>query len=246
MNYTWSHSIDDASDGQDYVANATQPDNSYCPRCERGNSNFDVRQRFVATFSYELPNLIKSMPRLGQGWQFNAIATLRTGSPFHVNLFDDYNGTGEFFPRPDLVGDPYAGTSGPDRFLNLTAFKVPCTFDESGSCIPGTFHFGSLGRNSLIGPGYKNFDVSVFKTTRITERVNLQLRMEVFNVLNHPNFASPLLPSFAADASFNGLDAEGLGIGFLPITVTPDVGIGNLFGGGGGPRNLQFAARITF
>ena len=246
MNYTWSHSIDDASDGQDYVANATQPDNSYCPRCERGNSNFDVRQRFVATFSYELPNLIKSMPRLGQGWQFNAIATLRTGSPFHVNLFDDYNGTGEFFPRPDLVGDPYAGTSGPDRFLNLTAFKVPCTFDESGSCIPGTFHFGSLGRNSLIGPGYKNFDVSVFKTTRITERVNLQLRMEVFNVLNHPNFASPLLPSFAADASFNGLDAEGRGIGFLPITVTPDVGIGNPFLGGGGPRNLQFAARITF
>ena len=246
MNYTWSHSIDDASDGQDYVANATQPDNSYCPRCERGNSNFDVRQRFVASVSYELPNLVKSMPRLGQGWQLNAIVTLRTGSPFHVNLFDDYNGTGEFFPRPDLVGDPYAGTSGPDRFLNLTAFKVPCTLDDSGSCIPGTFHFGSLGRNSLIGPGYKNFDVSVFKTTRITEHVNLQLRMEIFNILNHPNFASPLLPSFAADASYNGLDAEGRGIGFLPITVTPDVGIGNPFLGGGGPRNFQFAARVTF
>ncbi len=246
INYTWSHSIDDASDGQDYVANATQPDNSYRVDLERGNSNFDIRQRFVATVSYELPNFIKSLPRLGEGWQFNAIVTLRTGSPFHVNLFDDFNGTGEFFPRPDLVGDPYAGTSGPDKFLNLSAFKVPCTFDAGGSCIPSTYHFGSLGRNSLIGPGYKNLDFSVFKTTKLTDRVKLQLRAEIFNILNHPNFASPLLPGFSADASFNGLDATGRGIGFLPITVTPDVGIGNPFLGGGGSRNIQFSARLSF
>jgi hypothetical protein len=246
INYVWSHSIDDASDGQDYVANATQPDNSYNPKGERGNSNFDIRHRFVAALSYELPNFAKGHPRIGSGWQFNTIVTIRSGSPFHVNLFDDYNGTGEYFPRPDLVGDPYAGTSTPDRFLNLTAFKVPCTFDASGSCIPGSYHFGSLGRNSLIGPGYRNVDFSVFKTTRLTERVNLQLRAEAFNILNHPNFSSPLLPSFAADASYNGLDANGRGIGFLPITVTPDVGIGNPFLGGGGPRNFQFAARVTF
>jgi outer membrane receptor protein involved in Fe transport len=246
INYVWSHSIDDASDGQDYVANATQPDNSYNPKGERANSNFDIRHRFVAALSYELPNFSKGHPRLGNGWQFNTIVTIRSGSPFHVNLFDDYNGTGEFFPRPDLVGDPYAGTSGPDHFLNLTAFKAPCTFDDSGFCAPGSYHFGSLGRNSLIGPGYRNVDFSVFKTTRLTEHVNLQLRAEVFNILNHPNFSSPLLPSFAADASYNGLDNTGRGIGFLPITVTPDVGIGNPFLGGGGPRNFQFAARVTF
>ncbi len=246
VNYVWSHSIDDASDGQDYVANATQPDNSYNPKGERGNSNFDIRQRFVATLSYELPNFAKDHPRIGGGWQFNTIVTLRTGSPFHVNLFDDYNGTGEYFPRPDLIGNPWAGTSGPDRFLNLEAFKVPCTLDGEGSCIPGSYHFGSLGRNSLIGPGYRNVDFSVFKTTKLTERVNLQLRAEVFNILNHPNFSSPLLPSFAADASYNGLDDQGRGIGFLPITVTPDVGIGNPFLGGGGPRNFQFAARLMF
>lgn len=246
VNYTWSHSIDDASDGQDYVANATQPDNSYRTDFERGNSNFDIRQRFVAAVSYELPNFAPGMPRLGKGWQLNAIVTLRTGSPFHVNLFDDYNGTGEFFPRPDLVGDPWAGTSGPDKFLNLTAFKAPCTLDAGGACLPGSFHFGSLGRNSLIGPGYRNLDFSVFKTTKITDRVNIQIRAEVFNILNHPNFSSPLLPGFSADASFNGLDASGRGIGFLPINVTPDVGIGNPFLGGGGPRNFQFAVRLIF
>ncbi len=125
INYTWSHSIDNASDGQDYVANATQPDNSYRPDFERGNSNFDIRHRFVAAVSYEVPNFSKRYPRLGSGWQVNAIWTLRSGSPFHVNFFDDYNGTGEFFPRPDLVGDPYAGTSAPDNFLNLSAFQVP-------------------------------------------------------------------------------------------------------------------------
>jgi len=246
INYTWSHSIDDASDGQDYVANATQPDNSHNPRGERGNSNFDVRHRFVAALSYEIPNFCRSHPRLGNGWQLNAVWTMRSGSPFHVNFFDDYNGTGEYFPRPDVVGDPYAGTSLPNNFLNLSAFKVPCTLDAGGSCIPGSYHFGSLGRNSLIGPNYRNLDFGVFKTTKLTERVDLQVRAEIFNILNHPNFSSPLLPSFAADASYNGIDANGRGIGFLPITVTPDVGIGNPFLGGGGPRNFQFSAKLTF
>ena len=255
VNYTWSHAIDNASDGQDYVANATQPENSFRTDLEKASSNFDTRHRFVWAFGYELPNFTPDHPRLGQGWQLNGIVTLRSGSPFHVNLFDDYNGTGEFFPRPDLVGDPYAGTSGAGHFLNLSAFKVPCTLNSAdpandGSaafCIPGTQHFGSLGRNSLIGPGYKNFDFSVFKITPITDKVKVELRAEIFNIFNHPNLSSPLLPGFSADASFNGIDpATGRGQGFLPITVTPDVGIGNPFLGGGGPRNIQLAVRMIF
>jgi outer membrane receptor protein involved in Fe transport len=255
VNYTWSHSIDNASDGQDYVANATQPENSYRTDLEKANSNFDTRQRFVLDFGYEVPNLIQNHPRFGKGWQLNGILTLRSGSPFHVNLFDDYNGTGEFFPRPDIVGDPYAGTSGADRFLNLSAFRVPCTLnaadpDNDGSaafCLRGTQHFGNLGRNALIGPGYRNFDFSIFKLTPITEQLKVELRAEIFNIFNHPNLSSPLLPGFSADASFNGIDpATGRGQGFLPITVTPDVGIGNPFLGGGGPRNVQLALRLLF
>jgi hypothetical protein len=248
VNYTWSHSIDNASDGQDYVANATQPDNSFRADRERGNSNFDSRHRFVATFSYDIPNFAPAHPRFGKGWQLNGVVTLRSGNPFHLNynFTGDFNGTGEFFGRPDVVGDPFAGTNGSDRFLNLAAFKVPCTLDGEGNCIPSTFHFGSLGRNSLPGPGYRNFDLSIFKTTSINEKVRVQLRAEVFNIFNHPNLSSPLLPSFIADAAFNGLDSDGRGIGFLPITVTPDVGIGNPFLGGGGPRNFQFAAKLLF
>ena len=250
-NYTWSHSIDNASDGQDYVANATQPDNSYCTRCERANSNFDNRHRFVVTASYAVPSLSKSHPRLGEGWQVNTVVTIRSGNPFHLTLFDDYNNTGEFFPRPDLIGDPYSGTSAPDRFINLSAFKVPCTLDPTGdgsaaSCIPGTWHFGSLGRNALRGPGYHNVDFSIFKDTRITEKLKIQLRAEVFNIFNHPNFSNPLLPSFAADMTSSIDPVTGRGTGFLPITVTPDVGIGNPFMGGGGPRNIQLAIRLIF
>jgi outer membrane receptor protein involved in Fe transport len=251
INYTWSHSIDNASDGQDYVANATQPDNSYRADLERGNSNFDSRHRFVASASYSIPNFAKDHPRLGDGWQLNTVVTLRSGNPFHLTLFDDYNNTGEFFPRPDIVGDPYAGTHAPDRFINLSAFKVPCTLDPAGdgsaaSCIPGTWHFGSLGRNALRGPGYRNVDFSIFKDTPITESVKIQLRAEIFNIFNHPNFSNPLLPSFAADMTSSIDPVTGRGTGFLPITVTPDVGIGNPFLGGGGPRNIQLAARLVF
>jgi hypothetical protein len=76
--------------------------------------------------------------------------------------------------------------------------------------------------------------------------VNIQLRAEFFNMFNHPNFSNPNLPNFITDAANNGLDATGRGIGFLPLTATGDVGIGNPFLGGGGPRGVQFAVKVTF
>jgi hypothetical protein len=105
-------------------------------------------------------------------------------------------------------------------------------------------YFGVIGeeRNRL-----SNFDLSIFKTTPFSERLKLQLRAEIFNLFNHPNLSSPLLPGFSVDASFNGIDPlTGRGIGFLPINVTPDVGIGNPLPGGGGSRNIQLALKLMF
>jgi len=252
LNWTYGHSIDNASDGQDYVANATQPENSYRPDLERGNSNFDIRHRISWTFTYDIPKWTNQWTGLTNGWQLSGSLAVQSGAPFHVNLFDDYNGTGEYFPRPDLVGDPYSGTQAPDRFLNLTAFQVPCQLDPQGdgsaaACLPGTQHFGNLGRNSLKGPDYRNFDFAMVKTFSLKDKAQLQFRAEFFNLFNHPNFGSPLYPGFSADASLNGIDpVTGRGVGFMPLTVTPDVGLGNPFLGGGGPRNVQLALKLIF
>jgi hypothetical protein len=249
VNYTWSHSIDNASDGQDYVPNATQPDNSFRPDLERASSNFDMRQKLSWNFNYRVPDFGENK-WLARGWNIAGVLAMAAGQPFNVNyLFEgDFNGSGEFFGRPDLVGNPFAGTSTPGSFLNLSAFSVPCTFngDPSNPGCSGNQHFGNVGRNAFVGPDYKNFDFSVVKDTAITERVVMQLRVDAFNLFNHPNFANPLWPNFGVDFASNGLDATGRGVGFLPITTTPDVGTGNPFLGGGGSRNLQLALRFNF
>ncbi|HEX9367153.1 MAG TPA: hypothetical protein VF921_11020 [Vicinamibacterales bacterium] len=245
--YTFSHSRDTASDGQDYVPNASQPDDSFSPGRERADSNFDVRHRLTGFFTYALPSTGRAWTK---DWSVDGVLTLASGMPFNVNyLFeDDFNGSGEFFGRPDLVGDPFAGTSGAGRFLNLSAFAVPCSWDaRTGACRPGSGHFGTLGRNAFRGPGYRNVDVSVVKRLDAGRRAKLELRLDVFNLFNRTNLASPLLPTFGVDFLANGIDpATGRGVGFLPITATPDVAIGNPFLGGGGPRNLQIAAKLSF
>jgi len=247
LNYSWSHSIDNASDGQDYVPNATQPDNSFAPNRERASSNFDMRQKLSWTFSYLVPSFSDNK-WIGPGWAVNGVLALAAGQPFNVNyLFEgDFNGSGEFFGRPDLVGNPFTGTKLPGQILNLTAFQVPCTLDAGGNCIAGTSHFGNLARNAFVGPDYKNFDFSVSKDTKLTEKIAMQLRVNVYNFFNHPNLANPLWPNFGVDFLQNGIDATGHGVGFLPVTATPDVGTGNPFLGGGGSRNLELAVRFSF
>jgi hypothetical protein len=129
INYSWSHSLDDASDGEDYVPNASQPNDSTAPlRFNRGNSNFDVRNRFTWNFIYTLPNPA-AMKKLTNGWGLNGIVTVQSGQPFSVNynFEDDYDGSGEGFGRPDLVG-PVHYSSDPRNYLDLSSFAVPCSY----------------------------------------------------------------------------------------------------------------------
>ncbi len=262
FNYAWSHSIDTASDGEDYVPNAAQPTDSTQPYLNRGNSNFDTRNRFTWNFIYQFPNRKGSFERLTNGWGLNGILTVQSGMPFHMILSaDDYDGAGTYFSKPDVVGAIHYNTSDPTHFLDLSSFAVPCSPGAGGfdggasSCEPGTRHFGNEGRNSLIGPSFHQLDFSVYKNTAITERLNLELRFEFYNLFNHPNFANPLWPNFLSDPSYgvtpvngnpNWYTSTGRLSGYLPLTTTADVGPGYPFLGGGGPRSIQLAAKFTF
>ena len=262
INYTWSHSIDNASDGQDYVPHAAQPNDSTNPSASnRGPSNFDTRHHFVWALTYVFPKA-NSLGRFGEGWSVSSVVTIVSGHPWElVNSNDDYDGSGEFFGRPDLVGPLHYNFSNPAQFLDVSAFAVPCTLDGSGgtaaaNCLSGTRHFGTLGRNALMGPAFRQWDFSIVKDTRITERYSLQFRADAFNLLNHPNFSNPLLPSYFDDlGGYTVCGTAGTGCPTagrfaagqsFPIAATVDNGIGNPILGGGGPRSIQFALKLIF
>ena len=278
INYVWSKSLDNSSDGEDFVVNAAQPQNSTAPKLEKGPSNFNIPNRFVWIASYALPKMGGSMAKLKNGWGIDSAATLQSGQPFtlNYNFEDDYSGGGDGFDRPDVVGPITYNKRNPYNFLQLSSFAMPCTSAVTldtysgfaSDCQPGTRHYGNLGRNALVGPTFKQWDLAIYKDTVLTERVTMQLRADFFNVLNHPNFSNPVLPSFIADPASNPISplfqypdgTHGCACGFAPpnaagrevgngayqITATGDVGIGNPFLGGGGPRGIQLAAKFTF
>jgi len=262
--YTWSHSIDTASDEDDNVPNAAQPDNSFNPAAEKGDSSFDARNRLIWVLNYALPNA-SSYRLLTNGWAIDGLLRITSGEPYNVVSFSDYNNTNEFVERPDVVGNPQAGVRDPYQFLNLSALAAPCDWDPvAGGCVPGSSHFGDLRRNAFVGPAFHNFDFALSKNTKVNERVNLELRADFFNIFNHPNFGNPLMPNFSVNLENNGTvtplnpssgpctsaplykGCRAVGPGFLPITATPDVAAGEPFIGGGGPRNIQLSLRVSF
>ena len=223
--YTWSKSIDDASNFFPSAGDPNYPQNSYDLRAERARSNFDVRHRFSLSYSYDLPfgrgRALAGdggwVSALLSGWQTFGILTLQTGRPFTVALLREFDNSGTGLSalgfgandRPNLVGDPNAGPRTPEQWFNPAAFALPA---------PGTF--GNAGRNVVEGPGYENFNASLVKNTNFGERYNLQLRAEFFNLFNHPNLDLP--DNFFGSPSFGR------------VTSARD------------PRHIQFGAKLVF
>jgi len=262
VNYVWSKSLDNSSDGEDFEPNAAQPNDSTNPQLEYGPSNFNIPNRLTWNFGYEFPKMAGDWQRLKNGWGINSVLTLQDGQPFQLNynFEDDYSGSSNGFDRPDVVGPIVYHPRTPLNYLDMSSFAIPCTLTAAAQtapsgfasdCLAGTRHYGNEGRNSLHGPSFKEWNFAVYKTTVITERFTMQLRADFFNIVNHPNFANPFLPAFIADAGaggfhvVNGREVAGNGGGY-PITATGDVGIGNPFIGGGGPRGIQLAAVFKF
>jgi hypothetical protein len=217
VSYTWSHNI------ADYVDNLTGtafPQNSYDYGAERGDSMFDVRQRFVGFLTYEVP-VGKGKKYLNQGgvanailggWQVNTIVTKQTGATIALSGPDRSFSGGVHASRPDCLGDGLAGASDDPRtglWLNPAAFATPAS-GQFGNCPVGRYH----------GPGFTNVDLSLFKSFPIRESMRFEFRAEAFNAFNHANFSNP------------GGDISG-GFGVISNTV-------------GDPREFQFALKFYF
>jgi hypothetical protein len=268
VNFVWSRSMDNSSDGEDFEPNAAQPNDSHNPQLEYGPSNFNIKRRLTWNFAYDFPTMGGNWRKLKNGWGLNSVLSVQDGQPFHLNynFWDDFSGSGSGFDRPDVVGPIVYHPRDPFNFLDLSSFAIPCTVttiaqtaDPNGTgptgsaqdCVPGTRHFGNMRRGSLVGPAYKQWDFAIYKTTSLTEHLKMQFRADFFNIINHPNFASPYLPAFIADPgaagfALNGDKTREVGGGGYPLTATGDVGVGNPFLGGGGPRGIQLAIKFTF
>jgi len=221
LNYTWGHAIDNTSDVRNTV-----PTNSYDLKDERGSSTFDIRHIVTSFWSYQVPQWGHFAPRLTKGWQLNSLFTFHGGSPLNILAGTNRSGTGENRDRVDVIGDPFTGFSSTIPGSLAIQYMTKAAFAN-----PALGTFGNIGRNAIYGPGFGSVDFSVFKRTLITERISAEFRVEIFNLLNRANYASPSTTFSSGSfgqitATRNGGSAPGLGFGE--------------------PRNTQLGLHIVF
>ena len=242
FSYTWSHCVDSAYTygglGFNNVTSAIT--NPYDWAADKGNCSFDLRHNISLNAVYMFP--FKGN-RLKEGWQLSGVTSWHTGVNFSLGEGDQAD-LGNTFDneRPNLVSancNVYANQS-VNQWFNESCF-APSTY--------GTV--GNLGRNNMIGPGYAETDIGLTKITKITERVSLIFKAEIFNIFNHSNFSVP-------GGSGSGPTIINPGVGCGP-TSTPasspgcfapaGASITSLVGSGGLPdvaRQTQFSLKLQF
>jgi hypothetical protein len=256
VSYTWGRSIDTASgstDG-DQFRNGLSSNFFFDSRLRRGPSDFNQTQNLVVNYTWEIPSP-ENLPRiahwLASGWEYGGIFSATTGVPFTVTIAPDPLGMNstDSFSFPDIVRgcNPVLGGL---NYLNTNCFVLPTMpMAQQALCNPNSFLgaaapppagtvycqnlLGSGGRNSIVGPGLLDLDMSLFKNNyihRISEQFNIQFRMEIFNILNHTNFNPPTSNSqvFNGDGSTGGLTP-----GLLDATATTS-------------RQIQFAIKVIW
>ena len=234
-NYTYSHEIDNGSNGSG-DGDEISPQNPLCLACDRASGAWDARHVFNANAVYELP-FGRGKPLLNDSgvatsilgnWQMTTTALARTGFPVNVLMPSSYTApdgaTGT--ERPDLV--PGVSLTPPEgksvvQWINPAAFATPAG------------EFGTAPRDLFRGPGTWQIDFGVGKTILLTERARLEFRSEFFNIFNHPQLGPP-------QATFNPSNTSGFGSIISTVnTSTPISPVGS-----GTPREIQFALRIAF
>jgi hypothetical protein len=265
--YTWSKSTDATSTGN--PAFNTAFNNESTLDASRGLSDFDRPQRFVVSYVYDLPILRHSTGvthTLLGGWQISGVTILQSGLPF--SIFDTASGTafilngststltanlasGASINGGYSSGDIHARLNGYLNPLNFARVPVlaanqalcnpnqpdPTIVPNSNYCVNG---FGNLGRNIYRGPHQQNWDFSLIKNFRLTERQSLRFTADMFNLWNHANFANPAftdVQTVLCTPNVNGCPSNGL---------IPNSPFGKILSSRGVPRLIQFSLRYAF
>jgi len=233
--YTFGKTIDEESGFRSRSSLQTNP---FDLAFDRGLADFDVTHRLVISGFWEVPfqEVFRSdngfARALTHGWQFGGIASFQTGTPFTIFSNDNQSQQGSGLDRADLVGTQQ--TFDPRTLRTFSPSAGP-----QGSCLNGPttgnfyfnpmaydcafiplFTFGDSGRNTIRGPGFANFDLSIIKNFKVRESMNVQFRTEFFNAFNHAQFLNP--------------NAFGFTGSFGQVTQARD------------PRIIQFALKFSF
>jgi len=264
INYTWSHCLDEVSNGgflQFSAGAILSPLPGELAR-NHGPCDYDIRHNFTAQYVYQLPMRVRSHA-LGyalNGWQVSGSVFWHSGVPFSV-LSTPYSakgngivqGAGPQFANvvpsvPLYQHHPIPGVTQPGtiQWLNPDAF-VSAIDPRTGACNggdnPQDCQFGNLGRNALRGPHFFWSDLYLTKWFPVSERVKLRFDAQFFNLFNHPNFG---LPSVVL-AGVPGKPSTQTGFGALTYTTSPPTGLlGVGLGGDSSPRMIAFQARVEF
>jgi Carboxypeptidase regulatory-like domain/TonB dependent receptor len=251
--YTYSHALDDLPGGN---FQSLAPENSLNPMGDYGASQFDIRHHFSFTPTYNIPGK-KSPGQILQGWVVNSTIVIQGGLPWSPTDTRDLSKTGELEDRWDFFGNPGDFKAGPNPipFYASGAANMPSTCTQAAAAAggaatlaygcyasgpgarsvmiaPAPGNFGTMARNLFHGPHFANWDFSIFKNTRIKERVTAQFRAEFFNIINHPNYGGV---GTNPSAALFGCACE-----------TPDVAATNPVLGTGAAREIQLGLKLLF
>ena len=246
VSYTWGKSVDTGSrfNNGDFSGPGLEPQDPYnVGGTNRGLSDHHVKHNFRFNYAYQLPvtGLSGAAGTLFQGWQLQGIVSFNSGGPLGIRLgggggLTDYNGdsvTG--YERPNVAigrhGNPVrADGRDPAQYYDPTAFVL----HPKGT-------YGTTGRNTLIGPGVATVDFSMMKDTALSEDVNMQFRIEIFNLFNRANFGTRGIGLNIFNAASTTLDADG-----IPTTFRRNATAGRIVQTGTTSRQIQLGLRITF
>jgi hypothetical protein len=237
--YTWAQSKDDKSAAAGVGATGSGYQgfmNNHDPSLDYGLSDFDVDQRFVASYIYELPfgrgkkfgaDINRAANLLIGGWETTGIATFQAGFPYGINASDINSALNTPSQRSNLI-------SGCNIKSNLTAVMQrinPACFAQ-----PGLGQFGNSLRNFLRQPGINNWDMGVAKNFAITEHVNFKIAGDFFNAWNHHQYAGDVGALIGSGSGGNAQIDNSVG----------DSTLGQITGTASAARIIQISGKLSF